>query len=186
MGRLRRRGTYDRLITTRGSAPREYPFGAGRPVHRRRHRRRRGPRDGDGALGRVRPVVAPAAGPAGFLVAVSIGPALGTFLVVYGRRVAPPDLLRPAAVSLLLGLACGTLSFAVVSMLSGIFAPASVPLWVPLLAVALAPGSFLASGVTVGKRGGRARARRFGQSSTASEASSASSWTCSLAPAVIR
>jgi hypothetical protein len=106
--------------------------------------------------------------------------------VVYDRRVAPPDLLRPAAASLLLGLACGTLSFAVVSMLSGTFAPASVPLWVPLLAVALASGSFLAGGRRSGNVGNERDARRFGQSSTASEASSASSWTCSLAPAVIR
>ena len=95
-----------------------------------------------------------AGGAPGFLVAVSLGTALGTFLVVYGRRVAPPAPLRRAAVSVLLGLAGGTLSFALVSMLSGTFAPASVPLWVPLLAVALASGSFLASGATAGRRGG--------------------------------
>jgi hypothetical protein len=82
-------------------------------------------------------------GPWGFVAAVAAGVALLTFLAVYGRRLAPPELLRRASVSLLFGLAGGTLSFALVSMLSGTFDPVSVPLWVPVVAVFLAAGSFV-------------------------------------------
>ena len=81
-------------------------------------------------------------GPWGFVVAVAAGVALLTFLAVYGRRLGPPELLRRVSVSLLFGLAGGTLSFALVSMLSGTFDPVSVPLWVPVAAVVLAAGSF--------------------------------------------
>ena len=85
-------------------------------------------------------------GPWGFVLAVAAGVALVVFLAVYGRRLAPPDLLRRASVSLLLGLAGGTFSFALVSMLSGTFDPVSVPLWVPVAGVVIAAGSFTLMG----------------------------------------
>ncbi|MEF8842563.1 MAG: hypothetical protein V5A62_13210 [Haloarculaceae archaeon] len=91
-------------------------------------------------------------GPVGFFVAVTLGTALLTFLLVYGRRIAPPDLLRRGAVSVLLGLAGGVFSFALVSMLSGTFDPGSVPPWVPVVAATLAVGSFLVVGTTTSGR----------------------------------
>jgi hypothetical protein len=91
-------------------------------------------------------------GPEGFLLAVPLGTALLTFVLVYGRRIAPPDLLRRAAVSLLLGLAGGAFSFALVSMLSGTFDPVSVPPWTVGVAALLGVGSFLLSGATTSGR----------------------------------
>ena len=85
-------------------------------------------------------------GPWGFVVAVTAGVTLVAFLAVYGRRLGPPELLRRASVSLLFGLAGGTFSFALVSMLSGTFDPVSVPLWVPVAGVVIAAGSFTLMG----------------------------------------
>lgn len=85
-------------------------------------------------------------GTGGFVVSVALGAALLTFAVVYGRQLAPPDLLRRTGVSVLFGLAGGTFSFTLVSMLSGTFDPDAVPLWVPVIGAALALGAFVFTG----------------------------------------
>lgn len=100
-------------------------------------------------IGFVRSSLSPPTGPGGaggFVVSVALGAALLTFAVVYGRQLAPPDLLRRTGVSALFGLAGGTFSFTLVSMLSGTFHPDSVPPWVVVLGVALALGAFVFTG----------------------------------------
>ena len=106
-------------------------------------------------VGFARSPLSPPTGPGGperFVASVALGAALLTFAVAYGRRLAPPDLLRRTGVSFLFGLAGGTFSFTLVSMLSGTFDPDSAPLWVPALGVALALGAFVLTGARAEKR----------------------------------